>query len=117
MNYLLAKNDLGSALKRVEFERKTRVQIAKDFATQDLFFSSGFEDATGDYDKLINEISELLIILMNKGERPLLQLLYTIDLPEKYFLEIVQEPQLPTLLAELILRREAYKIYLREKFS
>ncbi|TNE77122.1 MAG: hypothetical protein EP333_01345 [Bacteroidetes bacterium] len=117
MNYLLPKNDLSISLKRVDFERKTRIQIAKDFATQDLYFSNNFEDSTGDYNKLINEISELLIILMKKGERPLLQLLYTIDLPEKYFLEIVQDPQLPELLAELILRREAYKIYLREKFS
>lgn len=117
MELLLSKNELVNSLQRVDFEQKTRAQIVKDFATQELEFNPDFISETGDSDKLILEIAENIIVLMKRGERSLLQLLYTVDLPEKYFLEIVQEPDMPMILAERILRREAYKIFLREKFS
>ena len=54
---------------------------------------------------------------MKQGETRLLQLLYTIDLAEKEFLHITTNPNFVQLLSEKILFREAYKVFLRTKFS
>jgi hypothetical protein len=54
---------------------------------------------------------------MQEGETRLLQLLYTIDLPEKEFLSLTTQADFLALLSQRILFREAYKVYLRKKFS
>jgi hypothetical protein len=54
---------------------------------------------------------------MTEGETRLLQLLYTIDLTEKEFLSITMDRDFLKLLSEKILFREAYKVFLRDKFS
>lgn len=117
VNHLLPIEQVNSELRSVDFELKTRAQLVKDFATQGLYFHPGFESSTGDFEAIIAEIASLIVELMKRGERYLLQLLYTIDLPERYFLEIVQESNMPQILATYILRREAYKVYLRKQFS
>jgi hypothetical protein len=59
----------------------------------------------------------ILTEVMKEGETRLLQLLYTIDISEKQFLEITTEHNFIQLLAEKILFREAYKVFLRAKYS
>jgi hypothetical protein len=62
-------------------------------------------------------IAEKLVEIMKYGETQLLQLIYIIDIPEKEFLSIVSEPIFPQLLAEKIVIKEAYKVYLRSKYK
>jgi hypothetical protein len=54
---------------------------------------------------------------MQEGETRLLQLLYTIDFPEKEFLSLTTQADFLAQLSQRILFREAYKVYLRKKFS
>ena len=54
---------------------------------------------------------------MKFGETNLLQLLYTIDIPEKDFLKLVQSPNFLPTIASMVLKREAMKVYYREKYS
>jgi hypothetical protein len=54
---------------------------------------------------------------MKFGETQLLQLIYIIDIPEKEFLSIISQSNFPQLLAEKIVLKEAYKVYLRSRYS
>ena len=54
---------------------------------------------------------------MEVSEQKTLQLLYTIDVAEKRFLETTIKKDVLSNLAEEILKREAQKIYYRIKFS
>ena len=54
---------------------------------------------------------------MERGERQLLQLLYAVDVAESTFLKLTLQPDFLHQISEQILYREAYKIWLREKYS
>jgi hypothetical protein len=117
MNNLLSNTQLLSSFSNQHFVLKTQRQIAKDFAKFNLLFPDNFE--TELHSKAIIEelIAERITEIMQEGETRLLQLLYTIDLSEKEFLSITTEPDFLKLLSEKILMREAYKVFLREKFN
>ncbi|MGJ8660989.1 MAG: hypothetical protein ACSHXL_03045 [Bacteroidota bacterium] len=109
--------ELIIALHDASFLTKTKEQIVKDFAKVDLGFLSNFV-----LDEFNKEEIELLIAnevatLMEKGERHLLQLLYIIDISEKSFLSSTMKPDFLQIISEQILLREAYKVWLRGKFS
>jgi hypothetical protein len=99
------------------FVLKTQQQISKDFAKFNLIFPANFEEVAYAKPEIEQLISEQLVDLMKEGETRLLQLLYTIDLSEKEFLSITTNANFLPLLSEKILYREAYKIFLRAKFS
>lgn len=117
MGDLITSSELNSYFDNEAFVLKTQQQISKDFAKFNLFFPENFEEEM--YTKQVIEemISEQVAELMKEGETRLLQLLYTIDLSEKEFLSITTDPDFLKLLSEKILMREAYKVFLREKFS
>ena len=117
MNNLLSHSQLLSSFSNQHFVLKTQRQIAKDFAKFNLFFPENFEEEHFTKDAIEGMISEQVAELMKEGETRLLQLLYTIDMSEKEFLSITNEPDFLKLLSEKILMREAYKVFLREKFS
>jgi len=99
------------------FVLNTQQQISKDFAKFNLFFPENFESIA--YSKFDIEvlIKENVNDLMKEGESRLLQLMYTIDLPEKEFLHLTTQIDFLDQLAEKILRREAYKVFLRQHFK
>jgi hypothetical protein len=117
MNNLLSHTQLLSSFSNQHFVLKTQGQIAKDFAKFNLFFPENFEVERYTKQAIVELISEQVAELMKEGETRLLQLLYTIDLSEKEFLSITTDPDFLKLLSEKILMREAYKVFLREKFS
>ncbi|MFN5912428.1 MAG: hypothetical protein ACK45H_13895 [Bacteroidota bacterium] len=117
MNDLITYSQLLPYFDNESFVIKTQQQIAKDFAKFDLKFDENFA-----YDPLTKEgieslISERVADLMKHSETRLLQLLYTIDLPEKEFLELTTQPDFLLELSRKILLREAYKVFLRSRFS
>ncbi|TNF45886.1 MAG: hypothetical protein EP305_12745 [Bacteroidetes bacterium] len=99
------------------FVLNTQRQISKDFAKFNLFFPENFESTP--YSKLDIEtmIKQNVQDLIREGETRLLQLMYTIDLPEKEFLHLTVQNDFLELLADKILRREAYKVFLRQHFK
>jgi hypothetical protein len=62
-------------------------------------------------------IADHLVEILKFGETRLLQLLYTIDLSEKEFLHLTTQADFLAELSRKILFREAYKVFLRSKFS
>ena len=53
---------------------------------------------------------------MTQGERQTLQLLYRIDIPQQDFLALTADPAFIEKMSELIVKREAYKVYLRSRY-
>ena len=117
MTNLATYDQLNSYFQNQQFVLKTQQQIAKDFAKFNLYFSDSFEFEPTSKDEIERLMGHLLVDLMKQGETRLLQLLYTIDLSEKEFLHITTDPNFIQLLSEKILFREAYKVFLRTKFS
>jgi hypothetical protein len=99
------------------FVLKTQQQIEKDFAKFNLNFPEEFISTPFSKVQIEGLIMERVSDLMRGGESRLLQLLYTIDVSEKEFLKSTTQPEFLTQLAENILRREAYKVFLRMHFK
>ncbi len=117
MQYLLPHADLDLYFNDGQFALDTQKQLAKDFAQFHLYFDDSFTAEPFQLQRIQVAIADLLVELMKEGETRLLQLLYTIDLPEKEFLHLTTEPEFLQLMSERILLREAYKVFLRRKFS
>ncbi|MEN9999092.1 MAG: hypothetical protein RI922_2082 [Bacteroidota bacterium] len=117
MSDLRTYDQLNAYFDNQQFVLKTQQQIAKDFAKFNLYFLDSFEIVPFSKNEIERLIGQLLVDLMKQGETRLLQLLYTIDLAEKEFLHITTNPNFVQLLSEKILFREAYKVFLRTKFS
>ncbi|MEY4603438.1 MAG: hypothetical protein RIT43_730 [Bacteroidota bacterium] len=117
MQDLITQSELQQHLADKEFVLKTQKQIARDFSKFNLIFEQEFEESAYEKERIEAMVAQRISQLMTEGESRLLQLLYNIDLSEKEFLVLTAEPNFIQLLAEKILFREAYKVFLRSKFS
>jgi hypothetical protein len=99
-----------------EFILKTQQQISKDFAKFNLEFRESFNLEPWKKEEIEVAIEENLVIIIKMGETKLMQLLYTIDIPEQTFLSLTQEKDFIQLLSLAILKREAMKVFFRSKF-
>jgi len=100
-----------------EFILKTQLQIAKDFGQFSIDFSSKFNQTALMMSEILLEVEANVIELMKEGEQRFLQYLYLVDIPENSFLSITTDSKFLPKMSELILKREAYKVYLRSQFS
>lgn len=100
-----------------KFVQDTVNQICKDFSRCGWDLDSDLLNRKLVKTEIEELLSEKLVEIMKYGETQLLQLIYIIDIPEKEFLSITTQPNFPQLLAEKIVLKEAYKVYLRSKFS
>ena len=110
-------DNLHQSLTEVNFVIKTQQQLIKDFEKYNLYFPSDFQSNAYSQEAIEGFIARHIQDIMKEGETRLLQLLYTIDLPEKEFLSLTSREDFLERLAEKILLREALKVYLRSKFS
>lgn len=117
MNHPNPRFELNEVLLSDEFRLKMQQQIVKDFAQVELCFLEKFEKEVLSKEEILENMANALATLMERGERHLLQLLYTVDLPENLFLSLTTKPDFLEKLSEQILQREAYKVYLRKIFS
>ncbi len=99
-----------------DFVLKTQHQIMKDFELSGHQFHPVLRNTEFSLDDLTEIVSEMLAEVLDKGERQTLQLLYQIDLPQAEFLNEVENPDFLRVLSGKIIRRAAYKVYLRSKF-
>jgi hypothetical protein len=100
-----------------KFVQDTINQICKDFSRCGWDIDSDLFQGKLRKDEIEDLIAEKLVEIMKMGETQLLQLIYLIDIPEKEFLSITSESNFPQLLAEKIVLKEAYKVYLRSRYS
>jgi hypothetical protein len=113
---------MNSELLILEFSNEKFVQdavnqIFKDFSRCGWDLDSDLLNRTLVKTEIEELLADKLVEIMKYGETQLLQLIYIIDIPEKEFLSIITEPNFPQLLAEKIVLKEAYKVYLRSKYS
>lgn len=100
-----------------KFVQDTVNQICKDFSRCGWDLDSDILNRKSVKTEIEELLADKLVEIMKFGETQLLQLIYIIDIHEKEFLSITTQPNLPQLLAEKIVLKEAYKVYLRSKFS
>ena len=99
-----------------DFVLKTQHQIHKDFAKFNLEFPESFVFEVWTKEQIEEAIQERLKEIIKFGETRLLQLLYTIDIPENQFLNLVTAPDFLVSISQAILKREAMKVYFQSKF-
>lgn len=116
MQYLISEKELVSLFQSSDFVLKTQKQIAKDFYTTGVNFQDNFETEIFPYEQIVESVNEKLEDILKLGESTTLQLLYQIDIPQHDFLELISDPEFIQKMSALIIRREAYKVFLRTKF-
>ena len=79
-----------------------------------MVFPNNFEEIAILKEDILTNISVGLAEVINSNG--LTQLFYQIDIPEELYINLLNEPDFIAKMSELILRREAYKIYLRSLF-
>lgn len=111
MQLLISTIDLVIQFDSSEFILKTQRQIAKDFYSSGVSFSEEFELTAISKDEILSTIVKGLDEVINSNG--ISQLCYQIDLPEEIYASLFNEPDFTDQLSQLILRREAYKVYMR----
>ncbi len=114
---LKRKSDLTRAMRDDSFVLKTKQQLIKDFAKVNIKFPNNFEFDITDRLEIERLVANEVVTLMERSERHLLQLLYVVDLSEKVFLKLTTQSDFLAKIAEHILYREAYKVWLRANYS
>lgn len=116
MEFMLEKRQVLEQFRIPDFVLKTQQQIHKDFSVQGLTVNGILLEKELSYDEIFILVTEALSDVMRLGERQLLQLNYQIDIPQSQFLRAITDENPIQELSALIIRREAYKVYLRTKF-
>jgi hypothetical protein len=111
--FLLNDKEMHAQFQIADFVIKTQRQISKDFHTVGISFREGFENAEFTHQKILLEVQSKLEEISLMSEAKLLQLLYQIDIPEKQFLHLIHSNDFTIRLSGLIIRREAFKVFLR----
>lgn len=102
------QEQVKQALVDQSFRTDTLAQLTKDFQRCGLTLDSS------DVDYLLSSIESCIRKVSNTQ---LQQLIYLIDIPESIFISLSRKASFHQELSEVILMREALKIYLRNKFS
>tara|TARA_B100000809_G_scaffold42702_1_gene37078 strand:+ start:343 stop:684 length:342 start_codon:yes stop_codon:yes gene_type:complete len=106
-----------SKIKANQYLSETVVQLEKDFLMIGVNFD--IQKPVADYKTLFSFTYNLVNSLNEKEPKQILNLLYRIDLSEEMVQKQMQETALSftEMLSELIVKKELYKVVLREKFS
>ena len=113
MNLEVVNKELNSS----EFVLKTQRQIMKDFGTANIDFPGSFRIYPLPIDQLLTQVSIRLKELDSTNSAAFSQLMYQIDLPENVLPDLHASDDFYLNLAEVVLKREAYKVYLRSLYS
>ena len=116
MEFMLDKTQVLEQFRIPDFVLKTQQQIHKDFSNQGITIAAVLLEKELDYNEIASIVTDALVEVMHLGERQLLQLNYQIDVPQKQFLKAITGKDPIEALTALIIRREAYKVFLRSKF-
>ena len=106
-----------SHIKANQYLSETVLQLEKDFLMIGVNFD--IQKPVTDYKTLFAFTYNLVNAINERNPQFILNLLYRIDLQEGKVQEEMQKTKLSfsQMLSELIVKRELYKVVLREKFS
>ncbi len=96
----------------MEFDLKNYTELNTALLGADFLEKTKLEKS-----EILMFIENEVLALMEMGENKLLNLLYSIDIPEKKFLELTTQTDFLAKISEQILYREAYKVWLRKQYS
>lgn len=116
MGALITKDNLPEYWDNEAFVKATIEQINKDFAKFNIK-ALDYDESQPQIDQLVDEMRMLLMDFFKHQSAQLPQLMYAIDIPEKAFNQLTSSLNFFGDLAEMILHREALKVFLRKKFS
>lgn len=111
--FLLNHKEMCVQFQIADFVLKTQIQIAKDFHSVGISFGEAFEEKELNYHKLLYEVQSKLEQISSMGEAKLVQLMYQIDIPEEQFFHLIPSRDYSSEMSDLIIRREAFKVFLR----
>jgi hypothetical protein len=111
--------ELDAYFDNEQFRLKTQLQIAKDFEVHGFSFETLFCKQVIEIPNLTEQVTEALMYIVEKKSSSWQALLYTIDIPEKKYMQYAtsQDGNWMHQFAWEIIRREAQKVFFREKFS
>jgi hypothetical protein len=110
MDLIGSENELKKAFDAAKFVDQTCVQINKDL--------NGHSDAIISHHQLIDPLEDLIeqLIPIIAEMKDLQQFIYKVDLPEKIYINAISQLNWHELSYQII-RREAQKVFLRDRFS
>lgn len=117
MEVALSNDELSRQFSATAFALSTQRQLIKDFGTVGIDFPETFASTPWKLNEVIELLASELSSLETNRTSVLPQLLYQIDVPERLVAELSADPERHAQLAQIILKREAYKVFLRSKFS
>lgn len=113
----------GSAITKAfhsaDFVLKTQQQIAKDFARHGFHFETDFEEKAYEIEELEQAILLTLAEIIEKQPSKWLPLMYSLDISEKNYVRFFAAAESNWLkdFVLIVLRREAQKVFFREKLK
>lgn len=102
-----------------QFRLKTQQQLVKDFAIYGFEFETSFTSESWEADKIVETVSAALMYMIEKDSSNWHPLLYTMDIPEQTYLRLATSGETDWLIAFtwIVIRREAQKVFFREKYA
>ncbi len=116
---LWSNSAIGEAFSSANFVLKTQRQIAKDFGNHGFEFEPDFETGAYEIQRLQDAIQLMLSEIVEKHPSKWLPLMYSLDISEKNYVKFFQQAQSGWLaeFALVVIRREAQKVFFREKLK
>jgi hypothetical protein len=112
-------NEIQANFLLENFRLKTQQQISKDFGVHGFNFSPSFSEEAYSLEALVDTVSEAMMYLIEKQSTSWHPLLYTMDIPEQTYLKLATSNDYNWMeqFTCIVIRREALKVFLREKYS
>jgi hypothetical protein len=101
------------------FRLKTQQQIVKDFGIHGFDFTPSFSNEAYSLDALVDILTEAMMYLIEKQPTSWHPLLYTMDIPEQTYLKLAtsNDSNWMEQFTWIVIRREALKVFLRDKYK
>jgi hypothetical protein len=112
-------SELEERFNHEQFRLKTQLQLTKDFGVHGFEFAQQFSENAYSIERLVDTVSEALMYMIEKQASSWHPLLYTMDVSEQTYLQLAtsNEPNWMEEFTWVVLRREALKVFFREKYS
>lgn len=110
--------EIEKAFSSADFILKTQCQIAKDFASHGFHFGEDFETEAYETEHLKQAVQLVLSEIIAQNPSKWLPLMYSLDISEKNYVRFFENAHHDWLsdFAMVVIRREAQKVFFREKF-
>jgi len=117
METLMKQTDLLEAFQHTAFVIKTQQQLIKDFNLAGIELNGVHVEDAMSYDSLLTSIKTPVEHCFQHDFAGLTNLFYILDLPQSLVDTQLTDEHPAEKLAELILARAAFKVFLKQKFS